>query len=183
MQNNDIVRALETIATLMEIKDEAYYRVLGYQRAAESVAALGRPAAPARTGRAGRRCRGRTGAVRSWCDRRERAGSRMSGTTRERAYQLEVAAVVEAARTTSLGDRLAWARLHRRWGRLCVEPQTEPLMRHESDLAETMAVCGDGLAWMAGNGDRDIRAALLVRLVQTRRRLDCLLAGSGARTP
>ena len=44
MQNNDIVRALETIATLMEIKDEAYYRVLGYQRAAESVAALGRPA-------------------------------------------------------------------------------------------------------------------------------------------
>ena len=44
MQNNDIVRALEKIATLMEIKDEAYYRVLGYQRAAESVAALGRPA-------------------------------------------------------------------------------------------------------------------------------------------
>ena len=43
MQNNDIVRALETIATLMEIKDEAYYRVLGYTRAAESVAALGRP--------------------------------------------------------------------------------------------------------------------------------------------
>src|SRR5215212_9957722 len=33
LQNNDIVRALETIATLMEIKDEAYYRVLGYQRA------------------------------------------------------------------------------------------------------------------------------------------------------
>ena len=29
LQNNDIVRALETIATLMEIKDEAYYRVLG----------------------------------------------------------------------------------------------------------------------------------------------------------
>ncbi len=44
MQNKDIVRALETIATLMEIKDEAYYRVLGYQRAAEAVAALGRPA-------------------------------------------------------------------------------------------------------------------------------------------
>ena len=44
MNNNDIVRALETIATLMEIKDESYYRVLGYQRAAESVAALGRPA-------------------------------------------------------------------------------------------------------------------------------------------
>ncbi|MDQ4126592.1 MAG: DNA polymerase/3'-5' exonuclease PolX [Actinomycetota bacterium] len=43
MQNNDIVRALETIATLMEIKDEPYYRVLGYQRAAESVTALGRP--------------------------------------------------------------------------------------------------------------------------------------------
>ena len=43
LQNNDIVRALETIATLMEIKDEPYYRVLGYQRASESVAALGRP--------------------------------------------------------------------------------------------------------------------------------------------
>lgn len=43
MQNNDIVRALEAIATLMEIKDEPYYRVLGYQRAAESVGALGRP--------------------------------------------------------------------------------------------------------------------------------------------
>ena len=43
MQNNEIVRALETVATLMEIKDEAYYRVLGYTRAAESVAALGRP--------------------------------------------------------------------------------------------------------------------------------------------
>ena len=42
MQNNDIVRALETIVTLMEIKDEAHYRVLAYQRAAESVAALGR---------------------------------------------------------------------------------------------------------------------------------------------
>src|ERR687890_1001473 len=44
LQNSDIIRALETIATLMEIQDEAYYRVLGYQRAAESVAALGRPA-------------------------------------------------------------------------------------------------------------------------------------------
>ena len=43
MQNSEIVLALETIATLMEIKDEPYYRVLGYQRAAESVGALGRP--------------------------------------------------------------------------------------------------------------------------------------------
>ena len=43
MQNNDIVRALETIVTLMEIKDEAHYRVLAYQRAAESVGSLGRP--------------------------------------------------------------------------------------------------------------------------------------------
>ena len=43
MRNGEIVRALETIATLMEIKGEAYYRVLGYQRAAESVGALGRP--------------------------------------------------------------------------------------------------------------------------------------------
>ena len=42
MQNNDIVRALEMIATLMEIKDEAHYRVLAYQRAAESVGSLGR---------------------------------------------------------------------------------------------------------------------------------------------
>ena len=45
MRNGEIVRALETIATLMEIKGEQYYRVLGYQRAAESVAALGRPVA------------------------------------------------------------------------------------------------------------------------------------------
>ena len=43
MHNSQIARALETIATLMEIKDEPYYRVLGYQRAAESVVALGRP--------------------------------------------------------------------------------------------------------------------------------------------
>ena len=43
MQNHEVVRALETIAALMEIKDEPYYRVLGYQRAAESVSALGRP--------------------------------------------------------------------------------------------------------------------------------------------
>lgn len=43
MQNNDVVRALETIVALMEIKDESYYRVLAYQRASESVSALGRP--------------------------------------------------------------------------------------------------------------------------------------------
>ena len=43
MQNNEVVRALETIVALMEIKDESYYRVLAYQRAAESVGALGRP--------------------------------------------------------------------------------------------------------------------------------------------
>ena len=45
MRNGEIVRALETIATLMEIKGEEYYRVLGYQRAAESVGSLGRPVA------------------------------------------------------------------------------------------------------------------------------------------
>ncbi len=44
MQNAYIARALETIVTLMELKDESYYRVLAYQRAAESVAALGHPA-------------------------------------------------------------------------------------------------------------------------------------------
>ncbi len=43
MHNNDVVRSLETIVALMEIKDESYYRVLAYQRAAESVSALGRP--------------------------------------------------------------------------------------------------------------------------------------------
>ena len=43
MQNNEVVRGLETIVALMEIKDESYYRVLAYQRAAESVGALGRP--------------------------------------------------------------------------------------------------------------------------------------------
>ena len=45
MQNGEISRALETIATLLEIKGEGHYRVLAYQRAAESVAALGRPVA------------------------------------------------------------------------------------------------------------------------------------------
>jgi DNA polymerase (family 10) len=43
LHNNDVVRALETIVALMEIKDESYYRVLAYQRAGESVSALGRP--------------------------------------------------------------------------------------------------------------------------------------------
>jgi DNA polymerase (family 10) len=43
LRNGEITRTLETIATLMEIKGEDYYRVLAYQRAAESVAALGRP--------------------------------------------------------------------------------------------------------------------------------------------
>ncbi|CAN5904488.1 DNA polymerase/3'-5' exonuclease PolX [soil metagenome] len=45
LQNGDIARALETIVTLMEIKGEDHYRVLAYQRAAESVAAAGRPVA------------------------------------------------------------------------------------------------------------------------------------------
>ena len=44
MQNAEITRVLNTIVTLMEIKDEAHYRVLAYQRAAESVGSLGRPA-------------------------------------------------------------------------------------------------------------------------------------------
>ncbi len=45
MQNAEIARALERIVTLMEIRGEEYYRVLAYQRAAESVAAAGRPVA------------------------------------------------------------------------------------------------------------------------------------------
>lgn len=45
LQNGDIARALETIVTLMEIKGEDHYRVLAYQRAAESVAAAGSPVA------------------------------------------------------------------------------------------------------------------------------------------
>jgi DNA polymerase (family X) len=44
LQNAQIARALDTIATLMEINDEAYYRILGYRRAAETIASLGRPA-------------------------------------------------------------------------------------------------------------------------------------------
>jgi DNA polymerase (family 10) len=44
LQNAEIARALDTIATLMEINDEAYYRILGYRRAAETIASLGRPA-------------------------------------------------------------------------------------------------------------------------------------------
>ncbi len=45
MENREIAGALETIATLMEIRGEEYYRVLGYRRASESVAAAGRPVA------------------------------------------------------------------------------------------------------------------------------------------
>jgi DNA polymerase (family 10) len=43
LQNGEIVRALEDIATLMKIKGEDYYRWLAYERAAESVGSLGRP--------------------------------------------------------------------------------------------------------------------------------------------
>ncbi len=43
LQNGEIARELERIATLMEIKDETYYRILGYKRAAESVVAQGSP--------------------------------------------------------------------------------------------------------------------------------------------
>ena len=43
MRNGEIVRALEAIATLMQIKGEDYYRWLAYERAAESVGSLGRP--------------------------------------------------------------------------------------------------------------------------------------------
>ena len=43
MRNGEIVRALEAIATLMQIKGEDYYRWLAYERAAESVSSLGRP--------------------------------------------------------------------------------------------------------------------------------------------
>lgn len=42
MRNGEIVRALENIVALMEIRGEEHYRVLAYQRAAESVAASGR---------------------------------------------------------------------------------------------------------------------------------------------
>ncbi|MGI8651060.1 MAG: DNA polymerase/3'-5' exonuclease PolX [Rubrobacter sp.] len=39
--NAEIARALETVVTLMEIRGDEHYRVLAYQRAAESVAAYG----------------------------------------------------------------------------------------------------------------------------------------------
>ncbi|WP_053057647.1 DNA polymerase/3'-5' exonuclease PolX [Rubrobacter aplysinae] len=42
MRNGEIVRALENIVALMEIRGEEHYRVLAYQRASESVAASGR---------------------------------------------------------------------------------------------------------------------------------------------
>lgn len=45
MRNGEIVRALENIVALMEIRGEEHYRVLAYQRAAESVAASGREVA------------------------------------------------------------------------------------------------------------------------------------------
>ena len=45
MRNGEIVRALENIVALMEIRGEEHYRVLAYQRAAESVSASGREVA------------------------------------------------------------------------------------------------------------------------------------------
>lgn len=42
MRNGEIARALETIVALMEIRGEEHYRVLAYQRAAESVQGSGR---------------------------------------------------------------------------------------------------------------------------------------------
>lgn len=45
MDNREIARTLQTIATLMEIRGDDHYRVLAYQRAAESVASLGHPVA------------------------------------------------------------------------------------------------------------------------------------------
>jgi len=45
LRNGEIVRALESIVALMEIRGEEHYRVLAYQRAAESVAASGREVA------------------------------------------------------------------------------------------------------------------------------------------
>ncbi|MGH3088147.1 MAG: DNA polymerase/3'-5' exonuclease PolX [Rubrobacteraceae bacterium] len=43
--NAEVSRSLETIVALMEIRGDEYYRVLSYQRAAESVAAAGSPVA------------------------------------------------------------------------------------------------------------------------------------------
>lgn len=45
MQNGEIARSLENIVALLEIRGEEHYRVLAYQRAAESVAAAGRQVA------------------------------------------------------------------------------------------------------------------------------------------
>jgi DNA polymerase (family 10) len=42
LRNGEIVRALESIVALMEIRGEEHYRVLAYQRASESVAASSR---------------------------------------------------------------------------------------------------------------------------------------------
>ena len=105
----------------------------------------------------------------------------MSSTTLDRAYQREVAAVIDAAVGIPVEDRRGWARLHRRWHRLAAErpPVPDPGLEVAA-LAETMTVCGDGLAWMAHSGDRDVRAALVVRLAQTKRQLDRLFANAGA---
>ncbi len=46
MQNNEVVRALETIVALMEIEDESCYRVLAHQRATESIPAFYKPVVP-----------------------------------------------------------------------------------------------------------------------------------------
>lgn len=100
----------------------------------------------------------------------------MTTSTFARAYQQEMAAVVDAAGGIPTGDRRGWARLHRRWGRLVSEQPpvsgSQRGSREAAALAETMTVCADGLAWMARSGDRDVRSALVVRLVQSKRQLD-----------
>lgn len=103
----------------------------------------------------------------------------MTTSTFARAYQQEMAAVVDAAGGIATGDRRGWARLHRRWDRLTAEQPpvsgSQPESREAAALAETMAVCADGLAWMARSGDRDVRSALVVRLVQSKRQLDRII--------
>ncbi len=114
MQNADIARALETIATLLEIRGEEHYRVLAYQRAAGSVAASGRPVAELEDPRSLPHVGGTTARV-----IRDLAQNRTPEILAELAEEIP-AGLVELTRLPGVGPRTA-GRLWRELGVTSVE--------------------------------------------------------------
>ncbi|MCA3748307.1 MAG: DNA polymerase/3'-5' exonuclease PolX [Rubrobacter sp.] len=114
MQNADIARALETIATLLEIRGEEHYRVLAYQRAAGSVAAAGRPVAELEDPRSLPHVGGTTARV-----IRDLAQNRTPEILAELAEEIP-AGLVELTRLPGVGPRTA-GRLWRELGVTSVE--------------------------------------------------------------